>query len=148
MPETTIDLLVYMIIGLVILGGIALIPLMVLNPIVKSDKETAKHHADFRHSKNVKAFKDAPNQTGVIKDVIILDMHHLSYILNSGESITVKNSPHIVKIDTDGQSKQITPPPNVGDTLTYRTFGGTSIYDKRQTWIIDIEYRPLFKSSK
>ena len=151
MIEVTSNLIFYALVALCLLAGIAIMLaamiLTVMNRMIKSDQLTTKSIDEFKQLKHIDTFKKAPAQSGVIKDVIVLDTEHLSYVLDAGESITIKNSPYVVSVKPNGEPKRLSPPPNVGDTVNYRTFGGTSIYDEKQTWISGVKYAPLFKNA-
>lgn len=150
MIEVTSNLIFYALVALCLLAGIAIMLaamiLTVMNRMIKSDQSTAERMDEFKRLKYIESFKKAPAKSGVIKDVIVLDTEHLSYVLDTGESITIKNSPHVVSVKPNGEPKRLSPPPNVGDTINYRSFGGTSIYDEKQTWISGVKYAPLFKN--
>lgn len=150
MIEVTSNLIFYGLATLCILAGIAIVLaaliLTIASRMVISDNLTAERHAEFRRLKHIESFKKAPVQSGVIKDVIVLDTEYLSYVLDSGESITIKDSPHVASVNPNGDPKRVSPPPNGGDTLNYRSFSGTSIYEEKQTWISGVKYAPLFSN--
>lgn len=150
MIEVTSNLIFYGLATLCILAGIVILLAGMLltgvGRIVKSDQLTAEHMDEFKRLKHIESFKKAPAQSGVIKDVIVLDTEHLSYVLDTGESITIKNSPYVVSVKTNGEPKRLSPPPKGGDTLNYRSFSGTSIYEEKQTWISGVKYAPLFSN--